>query len=74
MNDQSMTEEAKELPSQVKGLSNVEGLWGGQSSFHVQTTFSVLGFSHKVDLFYCVVKQLELSSEYFGDIAQIGWA
>ena len=27
--------------------------------------FSVLGFFQKVDLFFCVVKKLELRSEYF---------
>ena len=31
-----------------------------------RSLFSVLGFFHKVDVFYCVVKKLELSSEYFG--------
>ena len=41
------------LPSWVKGLSYVEVLQGGQSSFHVQSSL------------FSVVKQLELRGAYF---------
>ena len=36
--------ETRYLPFWVKGLSYVEILWGGQSSFHVQTTSPLLLF------------------------------
>ena len=36
-----MTHETRQLLSQVKGLSYVEVLQGGQSYFHVQTTLLV---------------------------------
>ena len=48
-------------------------MWPFWPTQHVLSGLKVTWWK-AVDVCYCVVKKLELSSEYFGSIAKIGWA